>query len=118
MLRRLYRISSERDINRFFGLAFKKNRGRNFTSPFLLMKGLPGKGVNPRFGFVVSKSIDNRATVRNLIKRRMREAVRLNLGKVKVPVDLLLIAKSPIKNADYKQIEADIFKLFYQARIL
>lgn len=47
-----------------------------------------------RFAFIVSTKIDKRATVRNRIKRLLRESVRLLLPNVPHGFDVIFIAKT------------------------
>jgi ribonuclease P protein component len=55
-----------------------------------------------RFGFLVSKRIGN-AVVRNKVKRRLREAVRLN--PVKVGWDALFIVRRGAGTAKYQELK-------------
>ncbi len=62
---------------------------------FLLKKQENGLSVN-RFGIVVSKKVDNRAVVRNRVKRFFRTAL-MNLGKkMNVGHDILIVVKKEI----------------------
>lgn len=47
-----------------------------------------------RFGFVVSKNIDKRATARNRIKRVLRERVRTLLPNLPTGKDVIIIART------------------------
>lgn len=77
MLKKQYRLKSRP--------AFKKAlQGRVFySSRYLAVYAIPHHpnhvGKPPRFGFIVSKKVDKRATRRNRIKRRLREAIRVTL---------------------------------------
>ena len=55
-----------------------------------------------RFGFLVSKRIGN-AVVRNRVKRRLREVVRLTT--VKPGWDAVFIARRDINQADFQQLK-------------
>ena len=64
--------------------------------------------MHPRFAFIVSNKISKRATVRNLIKRRLREAVR-RTAITKVPnADIILIAKSTLVNTPFSEVSATL----------
>lgn len=117
MLKKINRINQKKDFDRFFGLNFKKARGLNLSAPNLIMKLLRSEAKAPRFGFIIPNKIDKRSTVRNKIKRQMREIVRFNLPKIKVSVDGLILAKPGIKKLAYRQIEKEIVELFLKARI-
>jgi ribonuclease P protein component len=63
---------------------------------------------------VVSKRI-GKAVVRNLIKRRLREATRVRLPRVATGWDVVLIARQSIVDARFSQIERALDSLLTQA---
>lgn len=70
-----------------------------------------------RFGFVVSKRL-GKAVQRNRIKRRMREATRLCASQIKPGFDLVFIARQPINQASYSEIERFLEQLLKGADLL
>ena len=53
---------------------------------------------------------------RNRIKRRMREATRLRLPELKDgPYDMIFVARSGLKTADWPQIQAALAELLRQS---
>ena len=70
-----------------------------------------------RFGFVVSKRLGN-AVKRNKIKRRMREATRLQLPRIEPGFDLVFIARQPIREANYQEIEQTLLYLLKKSNLL
>ena len=73
-----------------------------------------------RLGFSISKKAARRAHERNLVKRRLREIVRLNvLGRVRPGrFDAVIVARSPSVEAGFKQLAEDIEHLFTKAGAL
>jgi ribonuclease P protein component len=70
-------------------------RGRKITRPGFVLQALPSEGAarGPRFGFTVTKKTGN-AVVRNRIRRRLREVVRLSAAEAASPgVDYVLIGR-------------------------
>ena len=57
-----------------------------------------------RFGFAVSKRI-GKSVKRNKIKRQMREAARLRQEQILSGWDFVFIARNPITQASYQDID-------------
>ncbi len=68
-----------------------------------------------RFGFIFSKKIDKRATVRNKMKRVLRSCVEQNVKKFGEDFDFLFVAKPDIVQATrgdiLKEVELVLTKL-------
>lgn len=117
MLQKQNRISKQLDFDRFFGIKFKQKRGASAAGGFMIVKALPSVRAKARVGFIVANTIDNRATARNLIKRRLREIVRLKLPVMK-NFDCLIIAKPGSKGKNYKELEREALYLFRRVGLL
>lgn len=66
-----------------------------------IVNGLP----NNRFGIVVSNKVAKKATVRNKLKRRIREVIRQFLPDLKTGFDVVVVAYPPILEKDFDQIK-------------
>ena len=77
---------------------------------FILAFGrLPGqKTAEIKASCVVSKKTASRATERNLIKRKWREAMRSNLSGIPAPCMLIFYAMRPAKDASFADIKIDV----------
>jgi len=64
-----------------------------------------------RFGFVVSNKTAKNAADRNLIKRRMREAVQKFLQNIQPGYDIVIIAQPEISGKKFAEISETIKKL-------
>ena len=64
--------------------------------------------IETKIGFVVSKKIDKRATVRNKIKRQLRAILRQNLNTFVGAKNYVIVAKPSIVDLTYQQIEKEI----------
>ena len=101
--------------NRHFNYIYKKGErvfGKHINLCFLKTKFQPFK-----VGFSVSNKI-GKSTVRNKVKRRMREIVRLNFNKIKSPHNLIFVAKEGIEKLTYKEIESEILFLLKRADLI
>jgi ribonuclease P protein component len=84
--------------------------GRTPRRGFLLQsmpRGAPDVG-EPRFGFTVTKKIGN-AVVRNRIRRRLKEAVRLSGLVAATPgTDYVLVGRPPALDQPFADLCADV----------
>ncbi len=76
--------------------------GVSIENRLLVVRVLANGLDHSRFGFLVSKRIGN-AVVRNRVKRRLREVVRLT--PVKPGWDAVFIARRDINQADFQQLK-------------
>lgn len=82
--------------------------GRSFGTKLISFKFRENNLGISRFGFVVSLKVHKKSTKRNLLKRRMREVIRLNLDKIKPGYDVVISAKPGSAGMEYGEIERDI----------
>lgn len=84
--------------------------GRRVTRPGFVLQALDGPegaGERPaRFGFTVTKKIGN-SVVRNRIRRRLREAVRLSSG-ANPGTDYVLIGRRAALTLPFDRLVADL----------
>ncbi|MBE0480474.1 MAG: ribonuclease P protein component [Dehalococcoidia bacterium] len=90
-------------------------KGRTWAGEFLVLKALPNKLEQNRYGYVTGKRVGN-AVTRNRVKRLLREAVRSS--PVKRGWDIVLIARKCTAEADYYEIGGAVRELLRRARIL
>lgn len=112
MLPKANRLFKETDFKR---LAFK---GRFFFGPLFNLKILKNSQNASCFGVVISAKVSKKATARNLIKRRIAEAIRLMLPNLKTGFDAMLVVKKEAVGAKYQQIEEELNKSFKKSGIL
>ena len=71
----------------------------------------------PRFAFVVSKSVDKRAVVRNRLKRLARESVRLGLPSLMPGWDGVFMVRKGLPD-DFVKVEYAVQGLLRRAGVL
>jgi len=109
MLRRPHRLVQEKD----FQLIYKY--GRTSISRLIILRFLKNNKGKSRFGFIVGNKISKKSTLRNRIKRYLREIVRNNLKQIKSGYDYILIARQAIIGKKYREIKQEIDKLFIKS---
>jgi ribonuclease P protein component len=107
-MKRQYRLRHNADFQRV------RRDGKFYASPMMVLAFLRNGLGYSRVGFVVSKRM-GQAVQRNRIKRRLREATRLRLERIKPGFDLVFIARQPIGQATYAEIERFLEQLLGQA---
>ncbi len=111
---------SESQVERRYRLRGKKRfqevreQGRRWVHPLVVLGGLPNETGVTRCGFIVSHRMGD-AVVRNRIRRRLREAVRLRYPRIRPGWDLVWVARPPIGQADFPAIAAAVEALLEQA---
>ncbi|MBZ9571746.1 ribonuclease P protein component [Patescibacteria group bacterium] len=112
MLFKESRLKKSKDFEKVF------RAGRGFKEDFLFLKIIKNNLNHSRFGFMVSKKLSKKATLRNKMKRRLRELVRMKLGKIKKGVDVVLVASPGLEKKDFWEIEEILNKIFEKASLI
>ena len=68
-------------------------------------------GSGPRIGFTVPRSLGN-AVVRNRIKRRVREAVRLRLGQLSPQWEIVFNPRRAAMSSPFPELKREVERLF------
>lgn len=106
MLPKINRITKKKDFETIFKL------GKTAKSGFLLCRFKHNDILQNRFGFIVSKKISPKATVRNKVRRQLRNAVNSLFLEKKDHTDFLIIALSGIEKLEFSTIKEMVAILF------
>lgn len=112
MLAKTNRLRKEREIKQVWKL------GVSYSTPWLTLRKLKNEYKTSRFGIIVSNKIAKKSTIRNKIKRRLREAIRLSLVNIKQGFDCLIIVRQSLVNQKYKTVKQELGNLFKRAKLL
>jgi ribonuclease P protein component len=110
-VKKQYRLRKSADFDRV------RDAGRSWATILLVLCVSRNELPYSRFGYAVSKRVGT-AVVRNRAKRVMREVVRLRQADIRPGVDMVWIARKPIAQADYAQVERAMAQLLKQANAL
>lgn len=73
-------------------------------------------GAAPRVGFTVTKKVGN-AVVRNRIRRRLKEALRVHAaGDMRPGSDYVIVGREDVLAAPFAEISAEISRRLRKAR--
>ena len=91
------------------------SQGRSWSNRLVVLRVLPNDLGASRYGFAVGKRLGG-AVVRNRVKRRLREAVRLT--STKDGWDMVFIARKAAVEADYHTLKRATEELLVRAQLL
>ena len=113
MLAKQHRLKKDKD----FELVFKK--GKAFNGKFLFLKVIKRNNLEvSRFGLIVGTKISKKATIRNKIKRRLRDVIRKKLEDIKPGFDVVIGAKTRIVDKSYQDIKEELEGLLEKTGVL
>ena len=108
-LPRKHRLSGKKEFEKVF------KKGKTINSETLRIKFIPNHLSFSRFGIIVPLLVSKKATIRNKTKRRLGEAIRLNIGGIKTAYDVVIIVKPEIlrkgRNETRKEILTGLIKI-------
>ena len=94
-----YTLKKNSDFRRLYA------KGKSAVNPYLAVYCRRNReGVN-RLGYTVSVKLGH-AVVRNRVRRRLREIVRLNSPRLKSGWDIVVVARTRCVDAEYRKLES------------
>lgn len=108
--------------NRFHGraaIARVQKTGISVRSGMFVLRSVPNpKRSSYRLAVVVSRRVSKSAVVRNRIRRRLYERVRILSSSMPAPHDLvLMVYDEQVATAPPAKLDAEVAKLFKKARL-
>jgi ribonuclease P protein component len=77
---------------------------------------LAGSGTGPRIGFTTPRAV-GKSVLRNRLKRRVREVVRVRLAGLTAPWDIVINPRRPLANCPFTDLEREIERLFRRCNL-
>ena len=88
------------------------DQGRRYSGPlFAAFFTARAECDGPKIGFTVPRAV-GKAVVRNRIKRRVREALRLRLDRLNPQCELVINPRRQVLEASFPELEREVEKLF------
>lgn len=110
-MKRCYSLKRNKEFRRAY------RQGKAVVSHILVLIHSSSRQPNVKIGLSVTKKIGS-AVVRNRVKRRLREAVTPLLPEIRPGCRLIFIARSPILDASFKDIESTVRRLLKKAGLV
>ena len=98
-----YTLKKNSDFHRLY------TRGKSAVNPYLVVYCRKNREGRSRFGYTVSSKLGH-AVVRNRVRRRLREIVRLNGARLVPGYDVVIVARSRCVDAKYRKMEEAYLK--------
>ena len=97
--------------------SYLRTKGQSSANKMLVLVHAPSK-YPLRVGFIVSKKVDNRAVIRNKVRRRLREAFRALIPYIKDNVNYIVIARDICGEANYEELANSLLHLIIKSDLL
>jgi len=112
MLPKINRLTKKKD----FEGVFKK--GEKIRGDFLILKLKENNLKESRFGFIISQKISKKAVLRNKIRRRLSEMVKIRFKKIRKGIDMVFVACPGLERKNFREMEEILDKVFKKAGII
>lgn len=111
-MQRELRLTRREDFNKVY------RHGKSAANRQYVVYCLPNPRIERfRMGVSVSKKLGS-AVVRNRLRRVMKEIVRLNADRIRSHYDFIVIARMPVAEMDYKEMEKSLMHALKRAQLL
>ena len=111
-LTRAMRIRHGRDFARL------KSQGQRLAQDGLVLNWLElPKESASRFAVITTRKLGN-AVIRNRARRLLRECFRLHQNALRVPVEMVLIARCSLVGKNFPEVEADYLAILQSAKLI
>ena len=112
MLSKEHKLKKDND---FKGVFIK---GRYSQNDIIKIKFFKNNLEISRFAFLVGLKISKKATVRNTLRRKLEEIIRLKISQIKTGFDVVVMVNPEILKRDYHEIEDGLITLLQGANLL
>jgi ribonuclease P protein component len=106
----IFRLRKHADYQAVYA-GSRKQFSRQMTYFAMLRPANTALSGTPRVGLTAGKVLGG-AVERNRIKRRMREAVRMHLGELHLPLDVILHPRRSVLTLEFAALEKEVRQIF------
>jgi ribonuclease P protein component len=106
-----HRLTQERDFQKV------RRRGKSFFSPYFRLSYHQNQLARSRYAVAVGIRVSKKATERNRLKRRVREAVRVRLGSLKPGYDIVFSLRPAAMDATGAQMRLAVHEALRKSQL-
>jgi ribonuclease P protein component len=88
------------------------HKGQKVDQKYFSYKYAPSKSQSSRFCVIISLKVSPKAVIRNRLRRKIYEIIRLNAALVSSPYDIIIICKKGAPGLAHKELLQEITKAF------
>ncbi|MHB0924601.1 MAG: ribonuclease P protein component [Bellilinea sp.] len=110
-MKRAYRLRQSSEFTRV------RRNGKSFAHPLVVLIVLANPQGTNRVGISAGRTVGT-AVTRNRAKRQLRASMDRLLPRMPIGWDIILIARAPIRDADFDQILAGVQSVLQRAGLL
>jgi len=111
MFKRINRLTKQKDFDNIF------KTGVSSFDRIIGVKIVKNNLKYNRFGVIVGKKVSKKAVIRNKVKRRLREVLKVHNKSLKQGIDVVVIALPLSASRDYFELYAIIEKHLKKLRL-
>jgi ribonuclease P protein component len=112
MLPKTNRLKKKKD----FETVFKK--GKNFKNKAFVLKFAKNGLDYNRFGFIVSQKVSKKAVIRNKIRRRLSEILKIYTNDMEQGIDLVFIALAASAKNNFSDTRDYVHDIFIKTKLI
>ena len=105
-----YRFPAPRRIKKTAEFSLVYQQGRKAAGRFMVVWGRREAGIGWRAGVVASKKVGG-AVVRNRVKRRLRELIRLHQHRFAEDRQIVVVARASLADASWEELICEFLEL-------
>lgn len=112
MLQKQNRLTKKKDYDNVI-----KN-GRIFNTPLFRLRTIKNNLGLTRVGIITSLKISKKSTVRNRLRRQVREVFRLNIDKIHPGYDVVITISGSMTGKKYPEIREEVLKALKTIKLI